>query len=232
MSEATRPVEQGPVRSVASEPEHKPAKKGSGSSFSRAITHPIGSLIAGGIVGAAISSAFAWAEAQLPNSVTLDRVIEEQRTQFANLQDTVGQLRSQASTPETRQLVEELKKNLGVHQQFVSRNQEDLKRFASEVTALREQLRQEKGFSGGADFWLGAGESMRLAGDSNVLAVTYLTSQRVDVNFNGNKQRLAIGDAVEFSDGARDCKAFVRQKPREDRRAGFDVICVSGATRV
>jgi hypothetical protein len=141
-------------------------------------------------------------------------------------------LRKEASTPEVRKLIDSLKNDIGQHEKFVARNRDDLRRYASEVSAMRDQLRQEKGFSGGADFWIGAGESMRLAGDANVLAVTYAHGNRVDVNVNGDKQILTIGDAVTFVNGSESCKAIVRQKPGQDRRAGFDVVCIPSDANV
>lgn len=232
MNAASDPTSTAPTAPAAPVPQPKIAETPSKRILMKALTHPVGSLFAGGIVGAAISLLFAWAGSQLPNAVTLERVFQEQKEQFADIEATLTNLSREASSPEVRKLVDALKSGIGQHEQFVARNQDDLRRYASEVTALRDQLRQEKGFSGGADFWLGAGESMRLAGDANVLAVTYAFGNRVDVNFNGDKQVLTIGDAVTYADGSQSCKAIVRQAAREDRRAGFDFVCIPSDSNV
>ena len=96
--------------------------------------------------------------------------------------------------------------------------------LSNQVASLRQQSLAEKGFAGGADVWLGVGESITVGDTSHVVGVVRMWSNAADVNFNGTKSRMSVGDVVSVE--GLDCAVFMKQGRRaEDGRAGFEGTC-------
>lgn len=187
-------------------------------------------VVAGGIFGVVLDRIVDGLVGAVSGGPTLEKLMDEQKTSFASMQESLAALRSAAPSADLRDLIGKLQQEMGSQEEFSKRYQTELRAYVQEVAQLRQQLRTEKGFSGGADFWLGAGESVRLAGEANVLGVLYAHRSYSTVNFNGERRNMVVGDAVDFSTGDETCKAIYRQIPRQaDRRVGFDVICADKA---
>ena len=94
--------------------------------------------------------------------------------------------------------------------------------LGDEVASLKDQSLDERGFAGGADFWLAVGESVNVGDKQHVLGLVRTWSTAADVVLNGEKARLSVGDLVSSGD----CQVFFKQaRPRDDKRVGFDVTC-------
>ncbi|MGB5257946.1 MAG: hypothetical protein WBN07_07605 [Woeseiaceae bacterium] len=71
---------------------------------------------------------------------------------------------------------------------------------------------------------MGVGESISVGDNRHVLGVVRMWANAADVNFNGTKSRLSVGDSASVE--GLDCSVFLKQARREkDARAGFDVTC-------
>ena len=61
----------------------------------------------------------------------------------------------------------------------------ELEFLGGQVAALKEQTLEERGFAGGADFWLKTGESVNIGDREHVLGVVRTWNTAVDVIMNG-----------------------------------------------
>jgi|GEM_PF-1389048 len=183
----------------------------------------LGGMILGSLVGIGVQ---AGVESTGLLGPSVEALIAEQESNFDEMGERIEALRGMASDPEMAKTLAELGK-------LVAR-QDDLQRKASQqiafldgqVQSLREESLAENRFAGGADFWLGSGESVSVGDSRNVLGVVRTLSNAVDVNLNSQKSRLSVGDTIDVPAEGGDCIVLVKQTRRsEDGRVGFDLSC-------
>lgn len=183
----------------------------------------LGGMIVGSLVGIAVQVGVENTGLLGP---TVDALIDDQQANFADIGTQLEELRSLSSDPEVSQRLTELGRLLERQDELQSRANAELAFLGQQVATLREESLADRGYAGGADFWLKKGESVSVGSADNVFGVVRIWQAAADVNLNGRKSRLSVGDTVEFSANGSDCRIFYKQgNPRQDGRVGFDVTC-------
>lgn len=179
----------------------------------------LGGMIVGAVVGIAVQIGI---ESTGMLGPSVDALLAEQESNFDEVNSRLDTLRESTDDPD-------LSRELSKLAELIE-HQDDLRRQASselaflggQVATLKEQNLANRGYSGGADFWLKVGESVNVGDDRHVLGVVRNWSTAVDVIMNGKKSRLSVGDSVS----SEDCTVFFKQAvQRDDGRVGFDVSC-------
>lgn len=186
----------------------------------------LGSALLGAIVGVGVT----WGWDAVTGATTLDDVMAEQQQSFAAIEETLARLQSSSSPQELQSIARDLRSQIDLQQTIATRYQADIASSNRELNQLRRQLlATQGGYAGASEFWIEAGESIRLPGDGNVLGLTQAWQVYADVVVGNQTHRLTIGQEVPFDAGGQPCKAIFRQAiRREDQRAGFDVACTAG----
>jgi hypothetical protein len=181
----------------------------------------IGGMVVGAIVGIAVQ---AGVESTGILGPSIDELLEEQEANFDAMSARLQEIRTQADDPAVRKSLGELGKLLARQNELQNRATAEITALSNQVANLRQQSLEEQGFASGADVWLGVGESITVGDTNHVLGVVRMWSNTADVNFNGTKSRMSVGDLVSVE--GLDCAVFLKQGRRaEDGRAGFDVTC-------
>jgi len=179
----------------------------------------LGGMIVGALVGIAVQAAVDSTGILGPS---VEALLEEQEANFSDINSRLAELKNGASDPAVRQSLADLEKLLTRQGELQAHANSELTYLGEQVANLRQASLDERGFAGGADFWLNSGESVAVGDRNNVLGVTRIWGEVVDVNLNGQKSRLKVGDTVTTPG----CTVFFRQGLREiDGRVGFDVSC-------
>lgn len=179
----------------------------------------LGGMIVGAIVGIGVQVGIESTGALGPS---VDILLAEQQSNFDAVNARLDLLRQSTDDPEVNAELDQLAALLKRQDELRQQAGSELAVLSNEVTSLREQTLKEKGFAGGADFWLKAGESVNVGDSRHVLGVNRVWGQVVDVTLNGEKSRLNVGDMVNTDD----CTVFFKQGIREtDGRVGFDLSC-------
>jgi hypothetical protein len=98
--------------------------------------------------------------------------------------------------------------------------------LTDQVTALRQEQLAEGGYAGGADFWLKGGESVTVGSDNQVFGLLGARGGFADVNLNGTRKRVYVGDPIPVPSENPSCTVFYKQAtPRAYGRIGFDLTC-------
>lgn len=179
----------------------------------------LGGMIVGAVVGIVVQ---AGVESTGMLGPSVESLLAEQESNFEDVNARLDTLRTSTSDPEMRrelnQLAELIKKQDALRQQAGT----ELAYLTDQVASMKQDSLAERGFAGGADFWLKAGESVSVGDDKHVLGLTRVWGAAVDVILNGEKKRMAVGDVISTND----CNVFFKQLvKREDGRVGFDVSC-------
>ena len=183
----------------------------------------IGGMVLGSLVGTGVQQVLARTGVLGPGVSSL---IAEQQENFAEVNTKLDSLRQLSTDPAAQRAVAELGQLVAQQAALAAQTEQQLQLMASEVTASKERELAERGMSGGADFWLKAGESQNLGSRDQVFALQAYQRGVSLVNLSGTARRLAVGDVIEFMAGDRTCKVFFKQaSPREDGRVGFDLDC-------
>jgi hypothetical protein len=183
----------------------------------------LGGMILGTLVGTGVQRAVQTTGLLGPG---VGALIAEQQSNFAEVNNKLDALRQSTSDPAARAALAELDQVLRKQEALSQQTEQQLKLMADQVAASKERELAERGMSGGADFWLKAGESYNLSARDQVFGLQSYYRGVVQVNLSGASQRMTIGDIIEFSAGDRACKVFFKQAtPREDGRVGFDLDC-------
>ncbi len=200
---------------------------GSPGFFARLAQHRLVAALGGALLGGVVGMGVTWAWDTATGATSLEDVIAQQKQSFASIEASLAQLQGSTSPELLTAIASDLRREMGTQQRIAARLQSELASSARELGALRKQLlASQDGYPGGAEFWLGAGDSIRLAGGENAFAVGQAWSIYADVTLDGANQRIQVGAQLPFSADGRECKVIFRQAARaEDQRAGFDVAC-------
>lgn len=157
---------------------------------------------------------------------SVEQLFAEQAANFDEVNAHLADLRNLSSDPEVARSLNELGSLLARQEQLQQQANSELAYLGTQVAEFKEQALTERGFAGGADLWLKNGESVSVGDARHVFGVTRIYKGVVDVNANGAKSRLSVGDTVDISSEATSCVVFFKQSaPRPDGRVGFDVSC-------
>lgn len=183
----------------------------------------IGGMVAGALVGTGVQAVLARTGVLGPG---VDSLIADQRANFDEVNSKLDTLRQISRDPEAQKALGDLGKLLQQQGALAAQAEQQLKLMASEVSAGKDRELAERGMSGGADFWLKAGEGLNLGSRDQVFALQAYARGVSVVNLSGKPQRLSVGDVIDFTAGEQACKVFFKQAtPREDGRVGFDLDC-------
>lgn len=181
----------------------------------------LGGMVVGALVGIGVQAGVDTTGILGP---TVDTLIAEQDQNFDAINSQLESLMILADGADVGQGLAELQELLKVQAQLQSQSTEQMALLAGEVSSLRETSLVDRGFAGGADVWLGPGESVTVGTKRNVVGVTRVWAAAADVNMNGEKSRISVGGLLDVDDAG--CTVFLKQGRRpEDGRAGFDVVC-------
>ena len=181
----------------------------------------LGGMIVGAIVGIVVQVGVETTGLLGPG---VEELLTEQEANFDEMKSRLESLKQQADDPAMRESLAELGQLLARQGELQDRSSTDLAYLSARVADMEAQQLEERGFAGGADVWLGVGESISVGDRSHVLGVVRMWNNAADVNFNGTKSRLSVGDVASVE--GLDCAVFLKQAMRQkDARAGFDVTC-------
>lgn len=182
-----------------------------------------GGMIVGSLVGIAVQLGV---ESTGFLGPSMESLIAEQESNFDEIGARIEALQDLDASPEVTKSLAELGNLLARQQELQQQSTRELTYLGEQVSSLREQSLEDRGFAGGADFWLDTGESVSVGDTSHVLGVVRTWATTVDVKLNGKQSRLAVGDFVSVPAKGQDCTVFLKQARRkEDGRFGFDVSC-------
>jgi hypothetical protein len=180
-----------------------------------------GGMIVGAIVGIAVQ---AGVESTGLLGPSVEVLLDEQEANFEDMTAQLEDLKGLADDPAIQKRLTEFGAMLARQGELQNRSSSELAYLSGQVASLEQQSLEDRGFAGGADVWLGVGESISVGDTSHVLGVVRMWANAADVNFNGTRSRLSVGDTASV-DGL-DCTVFLKQgRRKEDSRAGFDVTC-------
>ncbi len=179
----------------------------------------LGGMILGSIVGIGVQMGV---ESTGLLGPSVDALIQEQDANFKNINARLAELQNQSSDPEVRKSLTELGQLLARQGELQNQANTELTYLGSQIANLKQAALDEQGYAGGADFWLKTGESVSVGDRSNVFGLVRDWGNVIDVNLNGTKTRMDVGDTVQTES----CTVFFKQSgQRADGRVGFDVIC-------
>ena len=180
----------------------------------------LGGMVVGAVVGIAVQVGI---ESTGMLGPSVESLLEEQEANFSDINTRLAELKDQSSDPAVKKSLADLERLLTRQGELQSKANSELTALTGQVASLRQASLEELGFAGGADFWLGSGESVAVGDREHVMGVTRVWGDVVDVRLNGQKSRLNVGDALTTEK----CTVFYRQGRRaDDGRVGFDVSCV------
>lgn len=186
----------------------------------------VGGMIVGALVGIAVQTGV---ESTGLLGPSVGQLLDEQEANFSALDEQLAALRTTASDPEILAGLNAIE-GLIERQQALQRSAgSEIGYLTSLVETMRAESLAENGYAGGADFWIGVGESVAVGDERHVLGLTRIERGSIVVNLNGEVSRMAVGNALNFSSEAGDCQVSFRQQSRvSDSKVGFDVNCRNG----
>jgi len=189
-----------------------------------AVASALGGMIVGSIVGIAVQAGVESTGILGPG---VDSLLAEQEQNFLGINERLDALQNASNDPALTVHITELRSLLERQSELTGQASTELRSLTEQVADLRDEQLAERGFAGGADFWLQNGESVNAGDDSQVFGLIRFwgaPSQAADVNLSGTRQRMAVGDAMTVPGD--DCTIFYKQgTPRADGRIGFDISC-------
>jgi len=157
---------------------------------------------------------------------SVEAMLAEQESNFDEMTARLEGLREMSSDSDISQGLAELGRLLATQGELQRQASNELAFLGDQVNSMKEESLASRGFAGGADMWLQDGEGVTVGDAQHVFGLVKTWPKRVDVNVNGKKMRMAVGDALPVADEANACIIFFKQaKPRADGRVGFDVNC-------
>lgn len=200
--------------------------------LSRLVQHRAVSGLGSALLGAVVGVGVTWGWDAVRGATSINDVMSEQQRSFAEIQDALSRLQSTSSPQELQAIAQDLRSQMNLQQSLASRLQANLASANRELRDLRLQLlAAQGGYSGASEFWLKAGDSIRLPGEGNVLGLSQAWQIYADVVIANKTHRISVGQELPFQADGRTCKAIFRQAIRaEDQRAGFDVACEPAAS--
>jgi hypothetical protein len=183
----------------------------------------LGGMVVGALVGIGVQVGV---ESTGLLGPSVDSLIAEQASNFDSVNARLDEIRNGTSDPEMRKRLAGLGKLLERQGELSKHATSELTYLTEQVAGLREKQLSEQGYAGGADFWLKNGESVTIGEHGHVFALLSARSNVADVNYNGERKRMLVGDSLQVGTDAEACTVlFKLATPREDKRVGFDLQC-------
>lgn len=212
--------ETSPENKISASSDEAPA---SGKPRLFAVAMGLGGMIVGSLVGIGVQVGV---ESTGLLGPSVEALIEEQQSNFSEVNAQLDALKKLSSDKETKASLTDLGKLLARQDQLAQQANAELAYMSEQLAAMKKQQLAEAGYSGGADFWLKSGESVNVGGQQHVFGLLGARSTFADINLNGTKKRISVGDAVPVQADGVNCTVFYKQaKPRPDGRVGFDLSC-------
>lgn len=179
----------------------------------------LGGMIVGAIVGIAVQVGI---ESTGLLGPSVDLLLSEQDSNFSEIHKHLDTLQQSAGDSEIGAEIRALAALIERQDELRKDASAELEYLGGQVASFKDDSLSERGYAGGADFWLAPGESVNVGDDRHVIGVVRTWNTAVDVVMNGKKSRLSVGDALSTDD----CTVFFKQAvKRDDGRVGFDVAC-------
>ncbi|MDH3337182.1 MAG: hypothetical protein OER22_04970 [Gammaproteobacteria bacterium] len=179
----------------------------------------LGGMIVGSFVGIGVQMGV---ESTGLLGPSVEALLEEQEANFSDINARLQDLKNRSTDPAVKKGLTDLGKLLARQGELQHQANTELAYLGDQIANLKQESLDERGFAGGADFWLKTGESVSVGDGRHVLGVVRTWNTAVDVNMNGKKSRLSVGDSVSTDS----CTVFFKQAgARPDGRVGFDLSC-------
>ena len=176
-------------------------------------------MVVGAVVGIAVQVGI---ESTGLLGPSVDELLSEQDSNFSEIHEHLDTLQQSAGDTEIGEELRALAALIERQDELRKDASAELEYLGGQVASLKEESLSERGYAGGADFWLAPGESVNVGDDRHVIGVVRTWNTAVDIVMNGQKSRLSVGDAVSTDS----CTVFFKQAvKRDDGRVGFDVAC-------
>lgn len=183
----------------------------------------LGGMVVGALVGIGVQVGV---ESTGLLGPSVDSLIAEQAANFETVNERLDTIRNGTSDPAMRKSLAELGKLLERQGELSKHATSELTYLTEQVAMLKDQQLGERGYAGGADFWLRNGESVTIGKRGQVFALLSARSNIADVNYNGERTRMIVGDSLQVGDEAQSCTVLYKlATPRDDKRVGFDLQC-------
>lgn len=183
----------------------------------------LGGMILGSIVGIGVQEGVK-STGMLGPSV--DALIAEQQANFNDVNARLDALKSMPADKEVKAGIDELGKVLARQDELARQANAEIAYLTDQVTAMRQEQLAGAGYAGGADFWLKSGESVTVGSDNQVFGLLGARGGFADVNLNGTRKRVYVGDTIPVPAENPACTIFYKQATaRPDGRIGFDLTC-------
>lgn len=210
-NEQTLPKEDAPKAGLLSGPRLLAAGTG------------LGGMVLGAIIGMAVQVGV---ESTGLLGPTVESLIAEQQANFTDVNARLDELKNKSTDKEMKASLAELGKLLKRQDELARQANSELAYLGEQVSALRDQQLAEAGFAGGADVWLKKGESINVGSRRHVFGLLRAQQTFADVNLDGTRKRLSVGDSIPLQSDDASCTVFYKQaEPRADGRVGFDLTC-------
>lgn len=186
-------------------------------------TLALGGMVLGALVGIGVQEAIASTGALGPG---LDVLIDEQDANFERVHAKLAALAGAGDVTTARSITTELQGLITEQEGFARRAKDELLGARAEIARLKEEALDARGTVGGANLWLGVGESVTVGEASSVLSLLAVyPNNSIRVNAAGENKQIALGDSIEFGAQASRVRVFYKQaEARADGRVGFDVV--------
>ena len=183
----------------------------------------LGSMVFGTLVGMAVQQAVRTTGVLGPS---VSALIEEQETNFGEVNKRLDELQGHASDPEVKRSLGELRELLRRQDELRQQAAQELRSLDESAATRKDAELAKSGYASAIDFWLKPGESVNVGGREQVFALVGAGRGLADVNVNGSRKRLVSGDQVQVKGTVKTCAVSLRTAtPRQDGRIGFDLTC-------
>lgn len=210
------------AKPASPDPAGKPSSTGT-----RVKIAALSAALVGMVIGAVVEMFVqGWLESTGWFGPTLDTVIEEQMSNFDAIQKKLAELQLAANDTDRARLSKELEQLLTRQEELTTRTHDEIRIYQQQLDALREQAMAATGVAGGADIWLGAGESVSVGSRDEVFAVNRLYGSYIGATLSGKSSRLAPGEYFETAGDGPTYRVYLKQMPNDasSKRAGFDIV--------
>jgi hypothetical protein len=183
----------------------------------------LGGMILGSIVGVGVQEGVKSTGILGPS---VDSLIAEQQSNFNDINARLDALKNLPADTEIKAGLNDLGKVLARQDELATQANAEIAYLADQVASMRKQQLAEAGYAGGADFWLKSGESVTVGAENQVFGLLGARAGFADVNLNGTRKRVYVGDTIPVPAEDPACTIFYKQATaRPDGRIGFDLTC-------
>jgi hypothetical protein len=154
-------------------------------------------------------------------------LIEDQSRSLQQLQDSLNALREAAgSSPEVSGKLDGLQKTLDAQKALTERSAAELRGLYAELERVKTDALAAQGFAGGANLWLGPGESVAVHSPGNTFTyVRPYSGRTILASVNGETKPLTVGESVDVPTALGIYRVVFKQsEARADGRIGFDIV--------